>query len=353
MGFFDSLGKGWEFLKAAFRMAGENKRLLAPSLYAVLIQIVYWVAWVMALVAASPHWSNGVWALVSFLAILGSFTVFYFFCGVTVNMIDVHLRGGRPSVAEGMKDSGKNFVAIFFLSIISTIVDMFVSAVRDEQSIVGRLIAGIVESIWTTLTCLLLPCIIIEDAGFGQAMKRVRALHKGNLMLIGVGEVGVRGITNLIGLAWFTLIFVLEFYVIAKVFTGWTAVSIGITVFIEVACGGHTEQLPDFLLAHSRGVGFADFREAAFDDCFTDVGRVLGHGATAVSSSAWSPPASRYCCARRAIVSGVWVRFCRRACSWRTVSACASSCSSVSSVRFIFISFTGGWRAKWQDRQAY
>lgn len=230
MGFFDSLGKGWEFLKAAFRMAGENKRLLAPSLYAVLIQIVYWVAWVMALVAASPHWSNGTWALVCFLSILGSFTIFYFFCGVTVNMIDVHLRGGRPSMVEGIKDSGKNFVAIFFLSIVSTIVDMFVSAIRDEDSIVGKIIAGIVEAIWTTLTCLLLPCIIIEDAGFGQAMKRVRALHKGHLMLIGVGEVGVRGITNLIGFVWFGLIYVIEAYVIAPMFTGWTAFTVGVTV---------------------------------------------------------------------------------------------------------------------------
>jgi hypothetical protein len=230
MGFFDSLGKGWSFLKAAFRMAGENKRLLAPSLYAVLIQIVYWVAWVMALVAAAPHWSNGTWALICFLAILGSFTIFYFFCGVTVNMIDVHLRGGRPSMIEGIKDSGKNFVAIFFLSVISTIVDMFVSAIRDEDSIVGKIIAGIVEAIWTTLTCLLLPCIIIEDAGFGQAMKRVRALHKGNLMLIGVGEVGVRGITNLIGFLWFALIFVIERYLVYPMFSGWNAFVVGVTV---------------------------------------------------------------------------------------------------------------------------
>jgi hypothetical protein len=230
MGFFDSLGKGWQFVKAAFRMAGENKRLLAPSVYAVLIQIVYWVAWVMALVAAAPQWSNGTWALVSFLAILGSFTIFYFFCGVTVNMIDVHLRGGRPSMVEGIKDSGKNFVAIFFLSIVSTIVDMFVSAIRDEESIIGRIIGGIVEAIWTTLTCLLLPCIIIEDAGFGQAMKRVRALHKGHLLLVGVGEVGVRGITNLIGFLWFSLLFVLEFYVIFKVFTGTTLFIVAVTV---------------------------------------------------------------------------------------------------------------------------
>jgi len=102
---------------------------------------------------------------------------------------------------------------------------------RGEYTMVaGKIIGGIIESIWTTLTCLLLPCIIIEDAGFGQAMKRVRALHKGHLLLVGVGEVGVRGITNLIGFLWFSLLFVLEFYVIAKIFTGSTLFVVAVTV---------------------------------------------------------------------------------------------------------------------------
>lgn len=230
MGLFDSLGKGWSFMKAAFAMAGKDKKLLLPSLYQVLISIGYFVVWIAALISIHPHWSNGQWALVGSLCMLGAFTIFYFFCGVTVNMIDVHLKGGRPSLAAGVKDAGKNFIAIFFLSIISTIVDAFVSAARNEDSIAGKIIAGIVDSVWTTLTCLLLPCIIIEDAGFGQAMKRVRALHKGHLLLIGVGEVGVRGVTGLIGFVWFLAIFGIEYLLLSNLH-GTTAVVVGISVF--------------------------------------------------------------------------------------------------------------------------
>lgn len=229
MGFFDSLGKGWSFMKAAFAMAGKDRKLLAPSVYQVLLSILYWIGWVAALVAISPHWSNGVWAAVVGVAILGAFIIFYFFCGVTVNMIDVHLRGGRPSMVEGVKDAGKNFVAILFLSIISTIVNMFVSAIRDEDSIVGRIIGGIVEAVWTTMAFLLLPAIIIEDAGFGVAMKRVRALHKGKLLLVGIGEVGVRAVTNLIGTLWFLLTFG-AIYGLLQISSGTTAIILAFTV---------------------------------------------------------------------------------------------------------------------------
>jgi hypothetical protein len=201
MGIGDSFSKGWSFIKAAFAMAKENKKLLAPSLYQVLAGIVYFAIWVVILIALNPHWSKATWAVVSAIATFGSFLIFYFFCGMTVNMIDVHLRGGTPSLGDGARDSGKNFLAI----------EMFARAARNNDSIVGKIIAGIVEAIWTTMAFLLLPAIIIEDAGFGQAMSRVRELHKGNFLLIGIGEVGVRLVTGLIGFVWFLLIFLVVY----------------------------------------------------------------------------------------------------------------------------------------------
>ena len=84
---------------------------------------------------------------------------------------------------------------------------MFARAARDNKSIIGQIIASIIQSIWTTMSFLLLPTIIIEDCGFGAAMKRVRAMHKGNLLLIGIGECGVRGVTGIIGFFWFLALF--------------------------------------------------------------------------------------------------------------------------------------------------
>jgi hypothetical protein len=229
MGFMASMSKGWSFVKAAVRMARENRKLLAPSLYQVLISILYFIGWVAALVMIEPEWSDGTWVAVCGIAGFGSFLIFYFFCGMTVNMIDVHLKGGTPSLGDGARDAAKNFPAIVFLSLISTVINMISSAARDNQSIVGKIVGGIIDAIWTTLSFLLLPAIIIEDAGLGQAMKRVRALHKGNLLLIGIGEVGVRGITNLIGFVWMLLTMGV-IYATFAVFSGTAAILIAVVV---------------------------------------------------------------------------------------------------------------------------
>lgn len=229
MGFCDSLSKGWSFVMAAFRMAGENRKLLAPSVYQVLLIIVYFVAWLAALIVIDPRWSDGTWAGVSALAVFGSFLISFFCSGMTVNMIDVHLKGGTPTLGEGARDAAKNFPAIVVLSLISTVVNAIASAARDNESIVGRIIAGIIEAVWTTLALLLLPAIIIEDAGFGQAMRRVRAIHKDNLLLIGVGEVGVRAVINLIGFAWMLLTFGVV-YLSFTAFSGTTALVLAVTL---------------------------------------------------------------------------------------------------------------------------
>lgn len=232
MGFIDSIGTGWRFLKQAFKMASENRALLKPSIYSVLISILYFIAWVAAIVAIDPQveGNEGLWALIGAVATFGSFLIFYFFNGMTVNMVDVHLAGGAPSVKEAFKDARQNVIAIMWMALVSTIVNLLANAIRgDGDSIVGRIIAGIIESIWTVLTFLMLPAIIIEDCSMRDALRRVRTMHKDNLLLIGIGEVGVRLVTGLIG---FVVVLVIAgiVYVSLDAIGGTAGVILAITV---------------------------------------------------------------------------------------------------------------------------
>lgn len=265
MGFFDSLSKGWTFTKEALAMA-KHAKLILPSLYQVLFSILYFVVVVVVLIAINPQWSDATWAVVSGIITFGSFLIFYFFCGVTVNMIDVHLKGGTPSFRDGVADAKKNFLAIVYLALISAIIESFARFARNENSLVGRILAGIVEAIWTTLSFLLLPTIIIEDAGFRQAMTRVKELHRGHLLLVGIGDVGVRAITFLIGLVWFALIF-------ALVFASFSAFSATTALVISFVVGG---------AMFAVFVAFSTFLRMAYYTClYLYAAEVEKHGAEA------------------------------------------------------------------------
>lgn len=65
-------------------------------------------------------------------------------------------------------------------------------------------LAGIVAVFWTLAGHLILPAIVIEGTSFWGALKRADRMAQGNLLTIGVGEVGVGLICKLVtGLVWF------------------------------------------------------------------------------------------------------------------------------------------------------
>ncbi len=231
MGFFRSLSTGWRFIKEAFRMAFADRRLLKPSIYMVLLSVLYWIAWVVALVVVDFDWeaNEALGYALCVIATFGSFLMFFFFSGMTVNMVDVHIEGGEPSMKDAFADAKQNFWAIMWMAIISTIVNMLARAIRgDGDNIIGNIIAGIIESIWTIMTYLMLPAIIIEDCSMREALKRVRQYHKDNVLLIGIGDVGVRFITGLIAFFVIILISFTVFFAISGI-GGTAGVVVGIT----------------------------------------------------------------------------------------------------------------------------
>jgi hypothetical protein len=208
MGFFGDISRGWNFMKQALSMGFKERSLFKPSVYLVVTSILYFIAWVVVIVVGKIDMESDTGYILAACATFGSFLIFYFFCGMTVNMIDVYIKGGKPSVGDAFKDAAKNFVAISMLALVSTLVELIAKLARQRArglpGLIFAILAGIINAGWTVVSFLLLPAIIIEDASFLGALKRVRDLHKRNLLLIGVGEVGVRFVTGVIAffLSW-------------------------------------------------------------------------------------------------------------------------------------------------------
>ena len=236
MGFFSSISQGFAFIREAFSMAFTKRKLLAPSVYLVCATIVYYVVWIAILIAADVALDSTAGYALEGAMVFGNFVIFYFFMGMTVNMIDVHLKGGEPSVGEAFADALKNVVAIVTLAGISTIVELVSKMARRRgrgiAGLVGALLASIIEAVWTVVSFLLLPIIIIEDCSVGAALRRAKQIHRDNLLLIGIGAVGVRFALNLVSLVGFVLIF-------AVVYLAFTVLS-GTAALVLAILGGGT-----------------------------------------------------------------------------------------------------------------
>jgi hypothetical protein len=206
-----SLSRGWSFLQEAWRMAFKDKDLLKPSIYALIVGFFVSIIGIIPLIAAaflfggdSSLGGQVVMVVIGAILIFAHYVVSYIFSGMTVYLIYGYLAEGDGRMDKAWAKVQREFWNIISLAAASTVVSVFTNQLRRGRNRrggagwVGSALGGLIETIWTEASYLILPAMMIEDANLTTGVKRATQIAKGNLLLIGVSTVGVRWITGLI-----------------------------------------------------------------------------------------------------------------------------------------------------------
>ena len=220
----ENIFKGFSFIKESFSLITKNVDLIKPSIYSILVGIIFTVAAGIVLFLLQARIVGGIFYLLVFLILLADYYIAYFFTGMTAFLIYDYFKKGNATMSQAWDATKKNALAIFYLSIISAIVKIITSIIRSEEerdrSIEGGLaimIVGFIESAWTVATYLIIPAIVIEGRGLRGAVERATYIIKKNLLPIGVGEIAVglvTGILSFVGIIIAIVIGVMLFNVI-------------------------------------------------------------------------------------------------------------------------------------------
>ncbi|HEY7709161.1 MAG TPA: hypothetical protein VIG57_03915, partial [Candidatus Entotheonella sp.] len=148
------------------------------------------------------------------LAVMGGILVFvnfmvsYVFSGMTAYLIYEYLTTGNGRMSTAWSIVRRDFLDLATLAAVSTAVNMLKQAAQRNRRRggIGGIVAGVISSaagllevLWTEVSFLILPAMVIEDMSLKDAAKRVAQIVKDNLLLIGISTVGVRAVTGLIG----------------------------------------------------------------------------------------------------------------------------------------------------------
>ena len=205
-----SLSRGWSFLQEAWKMALKDRDLLKPSLYALIASSIVGVIGLIPLIGAalllgeSTGVGQTVMVVIGALLLFAQFVVSYVFSGMTVYLIYGYLAEGDGRLDIAWQRVRKEFWDIVSLAAASTAVKLVANSLRKRNrrggaSAVGGMLAGIIDTVWTEASYLILPAIMIEDANLPAGIKRATQIVKDNLLLIGISTIGVGWVTGLIG----------------------------------------------------------------------------------------------------------------------------------------------------------
>ena len=209
-----SFARGWSFLKQAWSMAFQDKDLIKPSIYALIVgSIVSLIGAIPIIITAVLIGDTGRFGQL-ILAVMGAalvfvnFVVSYVFSGMTVYLIYEYLTQGDGRMSTAWSIVRRDFFDLVTLAAVSTAVNVLRNAARRNRNRggLGGLAAGVIsaaagllEVLWTEVSYLILPAMVIEDLNLSNAAKRVAQIVRDNLLLVGISTIGVRAVTGLIG----------------------------------------------------------------------------------------------------------------------------------------------------------
>ena len=211
-----SFSRGWSFLQQAWGMAFKDKDLIKPSIYALIVgSIVSIIGAIPIIITAVLFGDSGrigqfLLAVMGAILVFVNFVVSYVFSGMTVYLIYEYLTTGNGRMSTAWSIVRRDFFDLVTLAAVSTVVNVIKNAARRNRNrggiagIAATVIssaAGLLEVLWTEVSYLILPAMVIEDMNLADASKRVAQIVKDNLLLVGISTIGVRAVTGLIGFA--------------------------------------------------------------------------------------------------------------------------------------------------------
>jgi len=200
----ESLSRGWGFLKQSWQMAMADKDLIKPSIYALVAGVIVTIilaipiGFITFLLQSSQ---GGQWIIYVLGAILifVQYLVGYVFSAMTAYLIYGYLAEGDGRMDKAWAIVRRDVWDIASLAAASTAVNLLTSALRGRNRNAGRgFLAGIIETIWTEASFLILPAMVIEDINLKAGVKRATQIIKDNLLLVGISAVGVKAIVGFV-----------------------------------------------------------------------------------------------------------------------------------------------------------
>lgn len=171
------LKNSWELVKASGAVLQADKELLLFPVFSGIAMILVVASFILPLAVAGFATDQGgglavFGYVVLFLFYFVQYSVIIFFNSALVGAALIRLRGGDPTVSDGISIAMKNLTSILGYALISATVGILLKMAKEKAGWVGRILASLGGLAWTLATYLVVPILVAEDIGPIEAVKR-------------------------------------------------------------------------------------------------------------------------------------------------------------------------------------
>lgn len=184
----ERIKRSWVLAKASLEVLRKDKELMIFPILSSIALLMVTATFLFPMLVGSlldNIFESGIsffGYIVLFLFYIVQYTVMHFFNTALVGAALIRLRGGDPTVKDGLNVAWKRIRQIVSWAVISATVGMILKMISDSSKSKGKGISQIISSIlgaaWGVVTFLVVPILAAEGLGPIEALKRSWALLK-------------------------------------------------------------------------------------------------------------------------------------------------------------------------------
>jgi len=200
---FARISNSWSLVKASWAVLRADKELIIFPIIAFVGSIIVTITFAvpMALTrlfeGVNSSSSQITLAILVFLFYLVQYTIVIFANSALVGAAMIRLKGGDPTVGDGLRIASQHFGAILGYALIASTVGMVLRWL-SERGLLGRIVSSLFGLAWNIVTYLVVPILVVEGVGPIEAVKRSGALLKKTWGEQIVGNLGIGLVFTLI-----------------------------------------------------------------------------------------------------------------------------------------------------------
>ncbi len=267
-----TFGDSWRLTKMSIGVIRKDKELLLLPIISATVMVLLILSVILPLSFFGLAESNGAYALYFVMYFVLAFIAVYFNVAI-IAIATIRLRGGDPTIKDGIRMANSRLGKIVKWALISATVGLLLRVLRNylerELGFLGSIFGMIAEAAWSLLTFFVIPVLIYEDRPMIDSIKRSGSLFKktwGETMVSGF----VLGLIFLLFSILFIIPIFLGFYLMfyAGMFlTGMALIVIGVCGLVIVISMSYAAQgvlTAALYIYATEGIIPEDFSGAAF-----------------------------------------------------------------------------------------
>ena len=189
----------FSFMGQVLGMIRQNPKLLTP----VFLNVAIATPVNLVLAIASYFVPNNQIVDYAFMivALTSLYFIDYFCAGLNTSMVFEQVTSGNANLGSAVSRTLKSTIGILIFAIVSGLFDLLAHIASQQRGVVRTILIGILRSVWTTATYVVMPAMVIEGLSFFDSFKRSKQLMENDPTQVGIDIVGMGLVTWILSAA--------------------------------------------------------------------------------------------------------------------------------------------------------